>query len=78
MNNEYQTADFYIAAYLRASGIALLRANRSNPQKVLFVFPDTQDRQSLTEDFLFGRARTEPKKFIAAIKELKQLLYNNL
>lgn len=77
MNNEYQTSDFYIAAYLRANGIALLRTDRSNPQKVLFVFSDTKNRHELTEDFLFGRALTEPRKFISAIKELKQLLYND-
>lgn len=77
MNNEYQTSDFYIAAYLKASDIVLLRTDRSNPQKVLFVFTDSKDRQVLTEDFLFGRALTDPRKFISAIKELKQLLYNN-
>lgn len=78
MNNEYKTSDFYIAAYIKASGIPLLYADKSNPRKVLFVFSGLKDSQNLAEDFLFGKGSIEPRTFVAAIKELKQLLYSSV
>jgi len=82
MNNknpsQFQTSDFYLAAFLRAKGLMLLNVEKTNPRRVLFIFEDKKDRQNLVEDFLFGRTQIEPKSFISAIKELKQLLHSNL
>lgn len=75
---QFETADFYIASYCLAIGFKLLSIKRDNPQRALFVFEDTKQRQSLVEDFLFGRASVEPKSFVAAIKELKQLLHSEI
>lgn len=81
MNNEnskFETRDFYLSAFLLSQGFKLLDINRSDPRKVLFIFQDKESRQSLIEDFLFGRIKANPKDFVVAIKELKQLLYSNL
>jgi len=71
-------SDFYLATFLKAKGFQLLNVNRSNPRRALFVFKDQQGRQKLVEDFLFGRTQIEPKNFVSAIKQLKQLLHSNL
>lgn len=78
MNHEYQTSDFYVAAYLLASGVRLLRSDRSNPRRVVFVFSYNEGEQNLIEDFLFGRSKVDPRKLISAIKELKQLLHSDI
>lgn len=75
---EFTSSDFYLAVFLRAKDFQLLNTIKSNPHRVLFVFEDREDRQNLVEDFLFGRTRIEPKRFISAIKELKQLLHSDL
>lgn len=75
---KFTLSDFYLAAYLRAKNFQLLNTEKSDPRRVLFVFGDTKDRQNLVEDFLFGRATVEPKSFVSAIKELKQLLHADL
>lgn len=72
---EFLTVDFYLAAFLRAKGEKTLGTKRINPQKLVFIFKETENQQQLLNDFLFGRANIEPQSFIAAIKELKQVLY---
>ena len=81
-NKKKQVAisDFYLAAFLRAKGFRLLKVewDKNNPHRAFFVFEDKEGRESLIENFLFGKAKIEPKSFISAIKELKQLLHSNL
>lgn len=72
----FTLSDFYLASFLRAKGFDLLTIERGNPHRASFVFKDEENRQSLVEDFLFGHASIEPKSFVSAIKELKQLLYS--
>ena len=79
-NQKFILKDFYLAAFLKAKGFRLLKIewDRDNPRRALFVFEDAENRQSLVEDFLFGRAQVEAKSFVLAIKELKQLLHLKL
>jgi hypothetical protein len=76
-NFNFITSDFYSAAFLRYSGLILIGINKSDSHRFRFVFEDTADRPRLIEDFFAGRAMTEPRKFIAAIKELKSLVYSD-
>lgn len=77
-NSQFKTSDFYLSAFLLSQGFELLDIDKSlDPHKALFIFQDKDERQKLIEDFLFGRAQIEPKDFVSAIKELKQLLYSN-
>jgi len=75
---QFETSDFYLAAFCLANGLKLISINRDNPHRALFVFEDTENREGWVEDFLFSRARIEPKRFVSAIKELKQLLHFDL
>ena len=77
-NKQFTLSDFYLASFLRAKDFRLLNIIKDNPHRVLFVFEDTKDRQNLVEDFLYGRSFIEPKSFVSAIKELKQLLHSDL
>lgn len=82
MNNakkkQITLSDFYLAAFLLSKEFKLLNIDKSNPQRALFIFEDKENKQNLIEDFLFGRTQIEPKSFVSAIKELKQLLHSNL
>lgn len=74
---QFKTSDFYLSAFLLAKDLKLLTVDRLNPNRALFVFQDSEDRQDLVQDFLFGRAKVNPKNFVVAIKELKQLLHSS-
>ena len=74
---QFLTEDFYLAAFCLASDLNLLSIDKSNPRRFSFVFQDCEKREKMVADFLFGRARVEPKKFVSAIKDLKQLLHQS-
>lgn len=71
-------SDFYGTAFLLASGAPILSVDKTNPRRVVFLFADNKRNQQLVEDFMFGRGQISPKRFIAAIREVKQLLYSSL
>lgn len=77
-NKQFTLSDFYLSAFLKVKNFNLLDVIKSNPQRVVFVFEDKESREKLVEDFLFGRAKVEPKSYVSAIKELKQLLHSGL
>jgi hypothetical protein len=74
---DFISSDFYIAAFLRSSGFNLIGINKSDPRRFTFIFKDKASRAKLLNDFFAGRATTEPRQFVAAIKELKSLMYSD-
>jgi predicted RNA-binding protein YlxR (DUF448 family) len=75
---QFETSDFYLSAFLLSKGLKLIKVDKSNPQRALFIFEDREDRQKLVEEFLYSRAKVNPKEFVIAIKELKQLLHSSI
>lgn len=71
----WRTDDFYLSAFYLTSGIKLADLDKSNPQQIFFVFDDFEGRENMEKDFAFGRTTVDPKKYAAAIKELKNLMY---
>ena len=70
MQNAYTTDDLHQAAYLWCHGLEpqLLPAAA---HKVQSVFHDNRD-SALVDEFVCGKARVEPLRFAAAIRELKR------
>ncbi len=82
MKNEKKTqlelSDFYLSAFCLAKGFTLIKIEKTNPKRALFIFEDKKDSQELIKNYMFGRELIEAKCFISAIKELKQLFYSNI
>jgi hypothetical protein len=74
---EFVLSDFYAAVFLRSSGFDLVGIDKSDLRRFNFIFKDNTHRAKLLDDFFVGRATVEPKKFTAAIKELKSLMYSD-
>ena len=77
MKNQFATSDFYTAVFLLSEEYRLVSIDKTDPRRVRFVFADSEGRAKLLEGFFNGRARVEPRKFTAAIKELKSLMYSD-
>jgi len=75
---QFKTSDFYLSAFLLTKGLRLIKIDKSTPQRAVFIFEDREDRQKLVEEFLYSRASVNPKEFVIAIKELKQLLHSSI
>lgn len=73
----YNCSDLYAAAFLIANGTELIDVDKTDRKRVVFVFSDTEGRESLLAAFWSKRASIEPRSFIAAIKEAKERLYSD-
>ena len=73
----FSTSDFYIACYALTRGAKISHLDRTDPRRVVFVFEDTENGESVVRDFLYRKALVEPQDFVEKIKVLKQLLYSS-
>ncbi|OGL76278.1 hypothetical protein A3E97_05100 [Candidatus Uhrbacteria bacterium RIFCSPHIGHO2_12_FULL_47_12] len=76
-NDTLRTKDFYLAVFALTQGAKLNHLDRTDPQRVVFVFEHFKSKDDLVRDFLYRKARVEPQDFVEKIKVLKQFLYSN-
>jgi hypothetical protein len=70
----YQNKDFYMSAYLIASGCKLLGCEREK-SFTLFNFEDTDSLQKLVTAFYTMRATIEPMSYSSVIRSLKSVIH---
>ncbi|QQR78798.1 MAG: hypothetical protein IPJ68_00735 [Candidatus Moraniibacteriota bacterium] len=75
-DNHFSTSDFYLAAYCVAQGMKIAGISRSGSGKATFLLEGAPKGRELMKEFLFSDPNVEAKRFVSAIKELKQLLYS--
>jgi hypothetical protein len=76
--NTYQTKDFYTSCCLLASGLQLLKLNRSNNKFVTFIFSDPNNAaEQIISDHWQKKLILPTRDVISAISELKTRLYSN-
>lgn len=79
-NRYFRITNFYISAFLFAKGLELVNIDRTDPKHSLFVFLDVPEREILLQNFNYAKedapgALVDVRKFITAIKQLKDKLY---
>jgi hypothetical protein len=73
--NVFETADFYLACFLRCVGYDLLDVKRDG-RKSVFVFQDRPERRATTIAFYNDEGEVRPLSFVGAIKNMKALIHN--
>ncbi len=77
MNTDnFKTQDFWLSAYLVASGVPLMNHRRSDGVST-FWFEDGPRAQGLMDSFYKLTARIEPTNFGRAIRLLKRTMYDS-
>ena len=82
-NKYFKTSNFYLAAFLFAKGLELVNIDRvSDSKRKYFVFIDSPERELSSWIFDFGKeddpkVMADARKMIAAIKTLKEKLYQD-
>lgn len=74
----YETADYYIATVLSASGFEIEHVNRTNPARVVFIF--TGDKKEITDTvdlFWLKKIELNAHDIFEAQRYLKSLIYND-
>ena len=72
--NTYSTSDYKEASYLRYRGIEISHTRNINPRQLLFVFVESEDREQMTEDFIFGKASGSISSYMNAVDEIKNII----
>jgi hypothetical protein len=76
-DGEFATTDIYFAATLVALGMELRGLDRTNPQRVRFVFIDDDERPEWRRLYFSGRLRLDPLILMNSLKALKHALYGH-
>jgi len=78
VNKTYETADFYLTAFLLSKGLQLISTRQVGPKKILFILKDTPQRKEFISDFYSGKATINPLAYQNQLKNLKSLIYNTI
>ena len=72
---EYETTDFYLASYLKASGYLLMGLGKTGSRTV-FRFEDSTERSSDILAYYNNGGSIAPLTLVSAIKEMKALIHS--
>lgn len=74
-DNEFETHDIYLAAYLKVSGCNLMR-RRKQANRVYFVFENPAGSiKDLREAYFSGQSKVQAHQYAQAIVAMKQLCF---
>lgn len=78
----FRLSSFYIACFLFAHGLELvnIETDPQNPKRSQFVFRDTPERELFIHNYNYAKedapeVMIDPRKFVTAIKTLKDKIY---
>lgn len=71
LNDYYQTTDLCLCCTLITLGFILDSIDKTNPQKVIFLFKREEGLDETIEDYFKGFIRVEPKLFFANLRFIK-------
>ena len=74
--NQYETQDFYLAAYLLTQGIELIGRSQHNGI-MTFIFPQTYGVFNLVSEYNASQSNVRPQVYAASIRNLKNILYSD-
>ncbi len=74
-NENYVTSDLYLTAYLKTKGLKFI-LNKVKT-KSNFVFNESPELIKYVNEYLTENGSCEPLAYTNAIKNIKNLLYNN-
>ena len=73
-NNYFKTSDLALAAAINLSQ-PLESLDRSNPHKVLFIFPNNKQTEDIVDSYWKRQLQVEPLSFFNSLRTLKARLY---
>jgi molybdopterin/thiamine biosynthesis adenylyltransferase len=75
-SKKYTTSDLGCVSALVATGIQIESVNRSNPQRVVFVFDASVELNQIVEAYWNGSLSVDAKTYFETQKWLKSRIYN--
>jgi hypothetical protein len=72
----YTTYDLGVSTALLCAGFELLRLDKENPRKALFIFRRTEDIEDTANRYFSDRLEVKARQFFDHLKALKNKLYS--
>lgn len=74
-NADNQVSDLGLAASLSASGLKIIKVDKSNPRRVIFVFDETPRLYECVEQYWSNELLLPAPLLIENIRQLKSRIY---
>jgi hypothetical protein len=72
----YSSSDIGSVAALQVSGFTLIKLDRTNPGRAIFIFKDSPELQATLSSYWSGELLIPAKQFFETTKSLKSRIYN--
>lgn len=76
--NILKTNDIGSAAALISSGIPLLNIDKTDPKKVIFIFPNNKTIAELVKEYWDNKLHVDAKTLLDSLKSLKSRIYSSI
>lgn len=77
INHKYfHTTDINIASILMTLGFSLQGVNKSNPNKILFLFTDSSKIEKTINEFYARKIKVEPLELFYSQRLLKNIIFS--
>lgn len=76
--DQYKTSDLYLASYLFSKEHGIQGIDEENKQRKQFIFNNTEQLQLDKDKYWDGTDKVSPIKLFNAMKNLKNMIYNNV
>jgi hypothetical protein len=73
--NYYETSDLGLAAALLACSVLLVRVNKDNPKRAVFVFIESIEVSNLVQEYWNGSLMVNALGYFENTKRLKSRIY---
>jgi len=74
---EYTTRDMYLAAAFMAEGVKYLKADRTDPKKMLFVFEDNGEADRINAQWANATLVISATSFADALRRIKSIIHSD-
>lgn len=75
-NHEYETSDLGLTTALIASGLKLVRIDKTNPRRAIFIFEDSNQLRGYERDYWADELLVSGLLYNDTLKRLKARLYS--
>jgi len=73
--NQYKTSSLALAATINIY-IPVLDLDKTNPKESIFIFPDTEELQTIVRSFWDRTLTVQPMDYFQSLKVVKTRLYS--
>lgn len=73
----FKTTDIKSSAYLLTKGLSIVKIIKTDPQKIVFCFPDSNQSKELLQEYWTNKGLVNPRSLFDNFDYLKNLIHGS-